>query len=123
MYSRKGHRNYDQYKTVTYHQHKSLPVRAYFDLYAWFWFHTEFWITNKEQRRPYTFIMRDWIYPHRNWFIVIQVAWMMLGVWLVVWILPALFPIWVGGGWLSAHLIWGSKWKPGEQEWPPVLHI
>ncbi len=97
--------------------HKTAPVRAGFQLYAWFWFHTEVWL-KPEDRRPYTFIMRDWIYPHMKWFLAI------LGVWYTgnfIWLnyntwAPAI--LLTLSSWLCAHLVWGSGWIPGEQEYP-----
>ena len=114
------------YKSKIRRDHKTRLVQTYFDLYAWFWFHTEFWIKNPLARRPYTFIMRDWVYPHMKWFLGI------LGAWycgLIVWdclrqsVSVALATLILGtlSGWISAHLIWGSKWIPNEQEEPPYL--
>ena len=114
------------YKSKIRRDHKTRLVRTYFDLYAWFWFHTEFWIKNPLARRPYTFIMRDWVYPHMKWFLGI------LGAWycgLIAWdclrqsVSVALATLVLGtlSGWISAHLIWGSKWTPSEQEEPPYL--
>ena len=98
--------------------HKSGLVRRGFSLYAWFWFHTEFWLAPLE-RRPYTFILRDWIYPHLKIFLGIIGGWY-AGLFflayrqsylaLVLGILSSL---------LVAHLVWGSSWKRNEQEWPP----
>ncbi len=34
------------------------------EIYSWFWYHTEVWITDKLKRRLYTYIMRDWIFNH-----------------------------------------------------------
>jgi hypothetical protein len=120
-------KNIQNYKSKIRSDHKSTVVRAYFDLYAWFWFHTEFWIKDKEQRRPYTFIMRDWVFPHMGWFIVIMcfwylgmIAWSVMGTrlghvsWVVISLILSSF-----SSWLAAHLIWGSKWIPNEQEEPP----
>lgn len=100
--------------------HKTSWVRASFSLYAWFWFHTEFWLEPLE-RRPYTFIFRDWIFTH---LIGYQI---MIGFWyggMLTWLhwSPYAAGILIGlSSWLNAHLVWGGKWKPGEQEWPPYL--
>ncbi len=88
--------------------------------YQWFWFHTEFWLT-PVNRRPYTFIMRDWLYNHVGWFVVILVIW--FGG-ILAWSLfnPTLASI-LGflSGFLLAHLIWGTKWIEGQQELPQYL--
>ncbi len=122
----------DEFKTINNYKsrirrdHKSRAARAYFDVYAWFWFHTEFWIKDPVKRRPYTYIMRDWVYPHMKWFLAILgiwycglIAWnclrLSLAVTLTTLVLSSL------SGWISAHLIWGSKWIPNEQEEPPYL--
>jgi hypothetical protein len=109
----------DAYNSKIHQDHRTRAVRKWFGLYAWFWFHTEFWL-EPMARRPYTFIMRDWIYPHMKWFLVILALWYAGNFyWLN-------FHIWspavllVLSSWLSAHLIWGGKWCQGEQEWPPV---
>jgi len=114
------------YKSQVRRDHESRVARKYFDLYAWFWFHTQFWIKDPAQRRPYTLIMRDWVYPNMPWFLVI------LGIWyggLIVWhclrpSLPVTLTTLILGtlsGWLCAHIVWGSKWIPNEQEHPPYL--
>lgn len=100
--------------------HKTRLVREGFSLYAWLWFNTEFWLPPLD-RRPYTFIMRDWIYPHIRLFLAMAIAWysgifVLAGrhtyIALCLAILSSL---------LAAHLVWGSVWKKGEQEWPPYL--
>lgn len=121
--------NLIQYQKRVAQTHKTRVVRQWFGLYAFFWFHTEFWIKDKEQRRPYTFIMRDWIFPHMKLFILILIAWYacvigwlctaVLGGSLVSGIIALLVSTF--SGWLSAHLVWGGKWIKGEQEWPPIL--
>jgi hypothetical protein len=90
--------------------------------YRWFWFHTEIWIVNKLDRRPYTFIFRDWIYTHAKAFLAI------IGVWYAGLItLEAFHYGWVAlalgilSSLLIAHLVWGSKWIQGEQEEPQFL--
>jgi hypothetical protein len=119
-------KNIQNYKSKIRSDHKSRAVRAYFDLYAWFWFHTEFWIKDPGERRPYTFIMRDWIYPHFKWFLMI------LALWYIGMICWAIFTQSLANelscliisslsGWIAAHLIWGSKWIPNEQEEQPYL--
>jgi len=90
------------------------------NFYQWFWFHTEFWLTPID-RRPYTFIMRDWIYTHVGWFILILIAWFG-GVF--VWNLHHPLPASIVGflsAFLLAHLVWGTKWIEGQQEVPDYL--
>ena len=101
-------------------QHRTYLVRKWFGLYAWFWYHTEFWLEPLE-RRPYTYIMRDWIYPHMNWFRSILISFNALMGYLTFCIHPAVAVPWVLASWLSAHLFWGGGWMPGQQEWPTVL--
>jgi len=88
--------------------------------YQWFWFNTEFWLTPVD-RRPYTFIMRDWIYTHIGWFIVMASVWF-AGVftWVLFQPVPASF-IGFFSAFLLAHLVWGSKWIEGQQEFPEYL--
>jgi len=108
------------YRAKVRQQHSSYVVRKWFGLYAWFWFHTEFWLEPLE-RRPYTYIMQDWIYPHMNWFRGILVCFNALMGYLTFFIHPAVAIPWVLTSWLSAHLIWGGGWIPGQQEWPTVI--
>lgn len=123
------HHSVQMYKARVRRDHKSSLVRAAFSLYAWFWFNTEFWIRNREMRRPYTFIMRDWIYPNMGWFIAICVAYL---AGLITWISLSLINVRIVQGlvclviaifssMLWAHLCWGGGWKKGEQEWPPYM--
>ncbi len=108
------------YKSKVRHDHQSRTVRAYFSLYAWFWFHTEFWL-EPEDRRPYTYIMRDWIYPHLPAFVAILLVWY---AGLLAWAHWSAYPPLILGilsSLLVAHLIWGSEWIPNEQEEPPYL--
>lgn len=89
------------------------------DFYLWFWFHTEFWLT-PVNRRPYTYIFRDWIFTHQwpafaiFWTITGLLAW---AVTCSAWYLP-LYSFYFM---LVAHLIWGSKWIEGQQEVPTYL--
>ncbi len=88
--------------------------------YQSFWFHTEFWLTRVD-RRPYTFIMRDWLYSHVVWFVAILVAYFGgLFTWVVFNPLPASIVIFLSA-FLLAHLVWGSKWIEGQQEYPEYL--
>ena len=88
--------------------------------YLWLWFHTEFWLTRID-RRPYTFIMRDWIYTHTGLtalFVALFYAGM---VTLSVWHGTASTITVSLGSFLLAHLVWGTKWIEGQQEYPPYL--
>jgi hypothetical protein len=115
-----------KYRKSIKRDHKSKITRLYFWTYEYFWFHTEFWIKDPEQRRPYTYIFRDWIYPHMAAFIAILIIWY-VGLGASVWFAPnkiiilVVLALGVFSGWLSAHLVWGGKWNKGEQEWPPIL--
>ncbi len=85
--------------------------------YWWFWFHTEWWIADKLKRRPYTFIMRDFWYQHEFWGWLIFAIVTGLIIWAVYWSLW--FLVLFAFHWtLFAHLRWGSKYIPGEQEEP-----
>lgn len=88
--------------------------------YQWFWFRTELWLTPKE-RRPYTFIFRDWCFSHTIPTIILT-----LGVGIGTLVLAILISYW----WLFlytfecalwAHLFWGSKYIEGQQEDPEYL--
>jgi hypothetical protein len=107
------------YKDKVKDDHSNVIVRRWFGLYAWFWFHTEIWLKPLD-RRPYTFIMRDWIYPHLKWFIVILCLW-----YAAMFTLLAFHPVPASilltlSSWLAAHLIWGSPWVPAQQEDPQI---
>jgi hypothetical protein len=87
-------------------------------IYAWFWYHTEFWIANKLHRRPYTFIFRDWIYTHVHLFACLLIAWI-VGFFVLNLYHPALtFVLTVLLSMLLAHLVWGSDWIQNQQEYP-----
>jgi hypothetical protein len=85
--------------------------------YLWFWFHTEFWLTPVD-RRPYTFIMRDWIYTHVNQFVMYVCMYYAGMITLSVWHGTASTIATALGSFLLAHLVWGTKWIEGEQESP-----
>ncbi len=88
--------------------------------YQQLWFHTEFWLT-PVNRRPYTFIMRDWIYTHGNLFVIILALWLGgLVNWSVYQPVPALITG-ILSSFLLAHLVWGTKWIEGQQEYPEYL--
>jgi hypothetical protein len=96
-------------------------VISYFLTYAWFWYHTQWYINPPELRRPYTFLFRDWLMVHKIAFTVIMIMWY-IGVLALTYWRPYLSVILTFlSSMLLAHLIWGNKWVPNEQEEPPYL--
>jgi hypothetical protein len=89
-------------------------------LYLRFWFATEFWLTPVD-RRPYTFIFRDWIYRHLNIFLAMVVGFYVIMVVLSVW--HGTMATIAGSlcSFLLAHLVWGSEWIEHQQEAPAFL--
>jgi len=88
--------------------------------YSWFWFHTEWYLT-PINRRPYTFIFRDWLFRNLNIFIVL-VALFYIGMLAVsIWYGTTSTIIVAIGSFILAHLIWGSAWIEGQQEYPEYL--
>ncbi len=87
--------------------------------YIWLWFHTEFWLTPVD-RRPYTFIMQDWIFNHAG------AAAAMIGTWFAGMLALSFYHgtistfLAIGSALVTAHLVWGVKWIEGQQEFPPV---
>ncbi len=113
-------KGYEQYKQKIVQDHKTKVVRKYFSLYAIFWFYTEFWLEPVD-RRPYTFIFRDWIYPNMKGFLVILSLWY-FGMFIGLQGNPYPYAVLIAfSSWVSAHLIWGGTWIAGQQEWPPYL--
>lgn len=90
------------------------------EFYLWFWYHTEFWLTPVD-RRPYTFIMRDWIFKHCTSAFILVMAWFagliafahLFEIWTVILSLVSAF--------LLGHVIWGSAWIENQQETPVYL--
>jgi hypothetical protein len=88
--------------------------------YWWFWYYFEsMWIKSWAARRPFTYMMRDFLMQHRIWSVII-IACVLTGlVFLNRWncyvgiVVIALYFIVLG------HLVWGAPMKPGEQEEPP----
>jgi hypothetical protein len=91
------------------------------NLYGWFWYHTEFWLS-KPDRRPYTYIMRDFYhqwplitliavstiaYAAGRWWIPLTAGWF----WVILLSLSV--------GILLGHLFWGGDYIEGQQEDPP----
>jgi hypothetical protein len=94
--------------------------RAAGGLYAWLWWHTEFWLDG-EARRPFTYIMRD-VYHSFPLLVIIALGglfyalgrwWFPVGV-----IVFSLGFIALLVGTLLGHLFWAGKWVPGQQEEP-----
>ncbi len=86
-------------------------------LYAWVWYNTEFWIKDKANRRPYTFIIRDLYHDHPLLCVLFS-----LGYGYAIAIVPNATVRVVMIGFLCllfAHLWWGSTHVYGEQENPP----
>ena len=88
--------------------------------YLWFWFYTEFWAM-PIYRRPYTFIMRDWIYTHVTSTLALVALFYAGLVTLSCWHGTASTITIALGSFLLAHLVWGTKWIEGQQEYPPYL--
>jgi hypothetical protein len=108
----------EDYKSKIRQDHTYTAVRRWFGLYAYFWFHTEFWLKPLE-RRPYTFIFRDEIHNHpiRSWTIFVLVTGMLIYATIMISYLVLIDMLY---GFLWGHLIWGSKYVPGEQESPQI---
>ncbi len=88
--------------------------------YQWFWFKTEFWLTPLD-RRPYTFIMRDWMFTHGGMAASLIVTWYILVVALHFWHSTTSLVLGILSAFVLAHLVWGSKWIESEQESPAYL--
>uniref|UniRef100_A0A6M3KNS6 Uncharacterized protein n=1 Tax=viral metagenome TaxID=1070528 RepID=A0A6M3KNS6_9ZZZZ len=88
--------------------------------YLWFWFNTEWYLTPVD-RRPYTFIFRDFLYNHVPLFCLILLVWFS-GVfyWNLYHPVPAYFTLLFSAGLLS-HLSWGTTWIEKQQEYPEYL--
>lgn len=102
------------------HDHKSKAIQAYFSWYVFVWYHSLFWM-KPEDRRPFTLIMKDWIFPHKIAFTVICIVWF---CGLLAWAWWHVYPpmvLGIASGFLISHLVFGEKWIPGEQEDPPYL--
>jgi len=89
-------------------------------LYAWFWYHTELWLS-PPARRPYTFILRD-VYHNSPLMVTILLgaAGYISGRWLIL-VTPRAFIIVLAVllvGTVLGHLFWGGAWISGQQERP-----
>jgi len=89
-------------------------------VYWWLWFHIEFNRTPVD-RRPFTFIMRDYFNLHP------VPAWTMTAIWFAGMFVFNLFhpvPASIIGyfsAFVLAHVIWGAPWIEGQQENPQYL--
>jgi len=90
------------------------------ELYQWFWFRFEFWLT-PVNRRPFTFIMRDWIYTHIPQAVTLIIAFYVGMIVLSLWHGTVSTITTSFGSALLAHLVWGSEYIEGQQEYPPYL--
>lgn len=87
------------------------------DIYKWFWWHIEFWL-EPEDRRPLTYIFRDWYHNYPLIIIIILSAFFYcLGRW---WLpvsvgdfLIGFFCLLVGA--LLGHLFWGQPYIPDQR--------
>ena len=109
-----------RYKDKVLRRYRGRKVVMLGKFYQWFWFHTEFWLTHVD-RRPYTFIMRDWMYNHTTFsaalVILFYIGMIVLSLWhgTITAVISAL------GSFILAHLVWGSKWIEGQQEFPEYI--
>lgn len=89
--------------------------------YERFWFATEFWLT-PVNRRPLTFIFRDWIFTHVPATIILAILWY-LGLGLLAFFGHGLGAMILGclSSFVLAHLVWGSTWILHQQEYPTYL--
>jgi len=89
-------------------------------LYCKLWFWSEFWLTPLN-RRPYTFIMRDWIYRHNIPAIALILAFYTGMIALSAWHGTASTITVAVGSFVLAHLVWGAGWIEHQQEYPEYL--
>ena len=85
--------------------------------YQWLWFHSEFWLTPVD-RRPYTFLWRDWIFTHSGFALSLIIIWYILVGALHIWYPTPALILGIVSTFILAHLVWGSKWIEGQQEFP-----
>ena len=88
--------------------------------YQWLWFRFEFWLT-PVNRRPLTFIFRDWIYTHTGLFAVLVMIFYAGVVILSIWHGTTSTIITSVVSFILAHLVWGSAYLEGQQEFPTYL--
>ncbi len=93
------------------------------DLYAKFWFATQFWLKPLD-RRPYTYIFRDWY--HNNPLPIIMglaVVSYLVGRYTTQISLSVVLSVVVslGIGIVLGHVYWGRKHIEGQQEDPTYI--
>ena len=89
--------------------------------YQWLWFRSEFWLT-PINRRPYTFIMRDLLLGERNKIL----AWVCCGMWFAGFgylssVHPMVMVVPILSAFILGHVVWGTKYIEGQQEFPTYL--
>jgi len=92
------------------------------NFYNWFWYNVQsLWIKSKKLRRPFTYLMRDFILKHPVWSVVIILIQYGLLIWLTWWcwiagviVMPIYFLV-------MGHLVWGNPMKLGQQEYPEYI--
>jgi len=90
--------------------------------YQWLWYTFEFWLT-PVNRRPLTFIMRDWIFTHGALTASLVVIWIAI-LFAVCFTQPFVaLVLAILSFFLLAHLVWGSKWIEGQQENPQYVGL
>ncbi len=91
--------------------------------YQWWWFHLEWWLPAPD-RRPFTFIIRDWYHNVPLPTIVgLGITFYMIGRYTTQISLSVLLGIVLAlvTGIILGHIYWGKKWREGEQENPQYL--
>lgn len=90
--------------------------------YWWFWYHVEsFWIKSKRARRPFTYMMRDFVTDHKIIGIsiiileLVGLAFLVRWNWIVGYFCLAIYFM------VAGHLWWGTPIKKGEQEEPQYI--
>lgn len=94
------------------------------NLYKWFWFNTQVWIKKPEDRRPYTYLIRDFYHRQPLLFILLSgIFFYCLGRWWWQVSLAVFLMIVVALliGVILGHLFWGKKHIEGQQEYPTYL--
>lgn len=93
-------------------------------LYRWFWYNTQFWIKQPEDRRPYTYLFRDLYHSTPLPTIVgLAIVFFMIGryttlasIWWLLGLILALV-----AGIVLGHIWWGKTHQEGQQEHPTYL--
>ena len=88
------------------------------EIYSWIWYHTEFWIAKKINRRPFTYIMRDFIFGNPKPAAGMIATWYAGMFALLYWHPFVAGALLLLSSFVLGHVVWGSKWTKGEQEYP-----